>query len=74
MTLSLIALSLGLFALAGLFAIGGGYLVWRWWRNGDSWVAGVAGAALLALYGIVPTYSNQPTSGVSTQPTEACSS
>ncbi len=28
--------SLGLFALAGLCEIGGGYLVWQWWRNGAS--------------------------------------
>jgi len=26
--------SLALFVLAGLCEIGGGYLVWQWWRNG----------------------------------------
>ena len=56
MAVSFIALSLALFVLAGLFEIGGGYLVWRWWRGGGSWIAGVAGAITLALYGIVPTY------------------
>ena len=28
--------SFGLFILAGLCEIGGGYLVWQWWRNGAS--------------------------------------
>jgi small multidrug resistance family-3 protein len=56
MALWLIALSLALFVLAGLLEIGGGYLVWRWWRNGGSWMAGAAGAIILALYGVVPTY------------------
>ena len=37
----LIGKSLALFALAGLCEIGGGYLVWQWWRNGASpWQSG----------------------------------
>ena len=48
--------SIWLFVLAGLCEIGGGYLVWQWWRNGASWILGVLGAAVLVLYGIVPTY------------------
>jgi small multidrug resistance family-3 protein len=48
--------SIGLFLIAGLCEIGGGYLVWQWWRNGDHWTTGVIGAAVLILYGIVPTY------------------
>ncbi|MDR7586768.1 MAG: YnfA family protein [Armatimonadota bacterium] len=48
--------SLGLFAAAGLCEIGGGYLVWQWWRNGASPLVGLAGAAVLVLYGFVPTY------------------
>ena len=48
--------SLGLFVLAGLCEIGGGYLVWQWWRNGAHLVIGLLGAAALILYGIVPTY------------------
>src|SRR5216117_256515 len=27
--------SIVLFLIAGLFEIGGGYLVWQWWRNGS---------------------------------------
>jgi small multidrug resistance family-3 protein len=45
-----------LFALAGLAEIGGGYLVWLWWRNGRAWPVGLLGAAMLVLYGIIPTY------------------
>ncbi|MBI4462450.1 MAG: YnfA family protein [Acidobacteria bacterium] len=45
-----------LFLLAGLCEIGGGYLVWRWWREGAPWLVGLAGALVLFLYGIVPTY------------------
>lgn len=55
-----IARSLLLFAVAGLFEIGGGYLVWQWWRNGAAWPLGALGAAILIAYGIVPTY--QPAS------------
>ncbi|OLC35617.1 MAG: hypothetical protein AUH81_09955 [Candidatus Rokubacteria bacterium 13_1_40CM_4_69_5] len=56
----LVATSLALFVLAGLCEIGGGYLVWRWWREGASWTLGGLGALILALYGLVPTY--QPAS------------
>jgi len=52
----LVAKSLLLFLLAGLCEIGGGYLVWQWWRNGATWLVGMLGATVLILYGIVPTY------------------
>ena len=59
--------SLGLFVLAGFCEIGGGYLVWQWWRNGATWFVGVLGAMVLILYrvhltqgefylGIVPSW------------------
>jgi small multidrug resistance family-3 protein len=51
-----LAQSMGLFVLAGLCEIGGGWLVWQWWRAGAAWPVGLAGAAALVLYGIVPTY------------------
>ena len=50
------ARSVALFLAAGLCEIGGGYLVWQWWRSGASWIWGLAGALLLVLYGFVPTY------------------
>jgi len=50
--------SAALFLLAGLCEIGGGYLVWQWWRNGAAWFLGLLGAGILVLYGIVPTYQS----------------
>ena len=50
------AKSIVVFVLAGLCEIGGGYLVWQWWRNGAPLILGVTGALLLILYGFVPTY------------------
>jgi small multidrug resistance family-3 protein len=47
--------SLFYFLLAGLFEIGGGYLVWIWLRQGKSIWYALAGAALLVLYGVIPT-------------------
>ncbi len=47
--------AIGLFAAAGLAEIGGGYLVWRWLREGAPWWWGVAGAAVLFGYGVIPT-------------------
>jgi small multidrug resistance family-3 protein len=51
--------SIVLFVPAGLMEIGGEYLVWRWLRANASISTGAAGAALLVLYGVVPTF--QPT-------------
>jgi small multidrug resistance family-3 protein len=56
MTAARLAHSIALFLLAGLCEIGGGYLVWQWWRGGAHWLLGVAGGAVLFAYGIVPTY------------------
>ncbi len=51
--------SIMLFVAAGLCEIGGGYLVWQWWRNGAAATVGLIGAAVLILYGIIPTYQPQ---------------
>ena len=48
--------SIALFILAGLFEIGGGYLVWLWLPQQRSWLVGLCGMSVLALYGIVPTF------------------
>lgn len=48
------------FVLAGLCEIGGGYLMWQWWRNGAALAVGILGGALLVVYGVIPTY--QPAS------------
>lgn len=47
--------SLLYFILAGLFEIGGGYLVWMWIRDGKSFWFGLSGATLLIAYGFIPT-------------------
>jgi len=47
--------SLGYFLLAGLFEIGGGYLIWLWLREDKSIVYALLGAVILVLYGVVPT-------------------
>lgn len=48
--------SVGLFILAGLCEIAGGYLVWQWLRNDRGIVLGVLGALTLCAYGVVPTF------------------
>jgi small multidrug resistance family-3 protein len=50
-----IGASLFYFVLAGLCEIGGGYLVWLWLREGKRIWFAVLGAAVLILYGIIPT-------------------
>jgi len=45
--------------MAGLLEIGGGYLVWQWWRTGRGFLIGALGGLILFLYGIVPTYQPQ---------------
>lgn len=47
--------SLFYFVLAGMCEIGGGYLMWLWLRKGESFVYAFCGAAVLVVYGIVPT-------------------
>ncbi|MGH7858343.1 MAG: YnfA family protein [Candidatus Binatia bacterium] len=52
----MIAKSIGLFMLAGLCEIGGGYLVWLWLREGRGLLVALLGAVVLVLYGVVPTF------------------
>ena len=48
--------SLFFFFLAGFCEIGGGYLVWLWIREYNSWILGALGGFVLFLYGLVPTF------------------
>ncbi len=50
-----LAKSMLFFVAAGFCEIAGGYLIWRWLREGKSIWCAALGAALLVLYGIVPT-------------------
>jgi len=47
--------SIGYFVLAGLFEIGGGYLVWLWIREDKSITYAIIGGIILMLYAIIPT-------------------
>jgi small multidrug resistance family-3 protein len=47
--------SLGLFLLAVLAEIGGGYLVWLWIRQKKKIIFGIVGGIILFTYGIIPT-------------------
>ncbi|KFL33075.1 MULTISPECIES: YnfA family protein [unclassified Sulfurospirillum] len=49
------AKSLGYFLLAGVFEIGGGYLIWLWLREGKGLSYALMGAVILVLYGVIPT-------------------
>jgi len=47
--------SLSIFLLAGLYEIGGGYLVWLWLKDDKPFWYGLSGGLILALYGVVAT-------------------
>lgn len=47
--------SVGLFLLAALAEIGGGYLVWLWVRQKKKIIFGIVGAIILFTYAIIPT-------------------
>lgn len=48
--------ALGIFTLAGICEIGGGYLVWLWLKEDRPWWFGLLGGIILALYGVVATW------------------
>lgn len=53
--LGVITTTFGLFALAALLEIGGGYLVWQWLRERKTIALGIIGGVILFIYGIIPT-------------------
>lgn len=52
-----------LFVLAGIAEIGGGWLVWQWLREHRSLAIGLVGAGVLVLYGVIPTFQEEPAFG-----------
>lgn len=54
-----IALSIALFVAAGLCEIGGGWLVWKWRKEGWHWACFVVGSMTLIVYGLIPTLQDQ---------------
>jgi small multidrug resistance family-3 protein len=53
--INILIVTLGLFFVAALMEIGGGYLVWQWIREKKGVVLGLIGGIILFLYGIIPT-------------------
>ena len=45
--------SASIFIFAGLFEIGGGYLVWLWLKEGKPLWFGILGGLILSLYGVI---------------------
>ena len=45
----------GLFVVAGLWEMGGGYFVWQWLRERRGLWLGVIGFVLLSIYGVLST-------------------
>ena len=56
-------LSILFFILAGLAEIGGGYLVWLYMRDDKGPIYLIAGAFILFLYGIIPTFQPEASFG-----------
>lgn len=59
----LVLKSLLLFFAAGVCEIGGGYLIWHWFKGRYPPLIGLLGAALLVLYGLLPNFQPAPQFG-----------
>lgn len=55
--------ALGLFALAAIAEIGGGWLVWQWLRVDRPWPFGLLGALVLLLYAVIHTWQHEAAFG-----------
>ncbi|KAH7298541.1 hypothetical protein KP509_25G048300 [Ceratopteris richardii] len=53
------ALAIFLFVAAAVCEICGGWLVWKWRREGGIWVYLILGAIVLVAFGIIPTFQRQ---------------
>lgn len=62
-TVGTVFLSLFLFVVAGLAEIGGGWLMWQTLRENRSWLLALAGAIVLVIYGIIPTFQPEDSFG-----------
>eukprot|EP00270_Netrium_digitus_P008255 TRINITY_DN2457_c0_g1_i1.p1 TRINITY_DN2457_c0_g1~~TRINITY_DN2457_c0_g1_i1.p1 ORF type:complete len:140 (+),score=2.38 TRINITY_DN2457_c0_g1_i1:57-422(+) len=48
-----------LFIAAGICEIGGGWLVWKWRREGWPWFWFIIGSLVLIAYGVIPTWQDE---------------
>lgn len=55
--------AISIFLLAGVAEIGGGYLIWKWLREGESPWLGLFGGIALVTYGIIATWQVFPNFG-----------
>ena len=55
--------TVGLYVLAGLAEIGGGWAMWQWLREGKGPLWGIAGGLVLVLYGVIPTLQQEAAFG-----------
>ncbi len=56
MTKEVIYRSIFFFVLAGLFEIGGGYMVWKAIKGNQPLWVGILGGTFLAIYGMIATF------------------
>ena len=54
-SLTYLVWSIAMFVIAGPLEIGGGWLMWKWLREHWAKGWGILGAAILTLYGVIPT-------------------
>ncbi|CAM6107063.1 unnamed protein product [Calypogeia fissa] len=54
-----VVVSIALFFAAGLCEIGGGWLVWKWRKDGWNWGFFILGSLILIAYGLIPTLQEQ---------------
>lgn len=50
--------AIAIFLLAALCEVGGGYLIWLWFKESQAAWLGLIGAVLLVLYGIVACFQS----------------
>ncbi|KAJ7543483.1 hypothetical protein O6H91_09G040000 [Diphasiastrum complanatum] len=54
-----VVVALLVLVVAGVCEIGGGWLVWKWRKEGWQWAFGLLGSILLVVYGVIPTLQRQ---------------
>lgn len=53
-----VIISVGLFIVAGICEIGGGYMIWLWLREDKPFIYGVLGSIIIIFYGVIATFQS----------------